>query len=317
MKKLLASVLCLTFAMSFSACNSKKEPEKSAFAISEITSKNAAETPETTSTEPSASATGTTVYNPAFEFVKEEVKKAKVMVPGEEETEEEQECSFYFPKIQIKSSYADSVNKELSNTVEKYIRNLNNENEETFYGSAYIPYLTKDGILSIIFVAESEYELNEYKVYNIDTKTGEKVDNARIAQAAGVSDIRKAAMDALQNWYNKKEIFKIKNYKVVVEKGEKKDAQMKDVEKTFSAKNLNDKMQIGLTNEGKMFFVSTVDTTAGAEFYNWVYDVNGNDLADEDNQFWVGERTPVDDDDEEGDAEEDDAFPPLDDGEED
>ena len=91
---------------------------------------------------------------------------------------------------------------------------------------------------------------------------------------------------------------------------------MKDVEKTFSEKNLNDKMQIGLTNEGKMFFISTIDTTAGAEFYNWVYDVNGTSLDDEDNPCWVGEHFP-DEEDDEDEGEEDDAFPPLEDDEED
>jgi hypothetical protein len=128
-------------------------------------------------------------------------------------------------------------------------------------------------------------------------------------------------MDALQNLYNKMEIFKIKDYKVVLEKGEKKDEQMRDVEKTFSEKYLNDKMQIGLTNEGKMFFISTIDTTGGAEFYNWVYDANGTTLDDEDNPYWVGERFPDDEDDEDDEGDEgdeagdDDAFPDIDDGE--
>jgi hypothetical protein len=120
------------------------------------------------------------------------------------------------------------------------------------------------------------------------------------------------------------EIFKIKDYKVVLEKGEKKDEQMRDVEKTFSEKYLNDKMQIGLTNEGKMFFISTIDTTGGAEFYNWVYDANGTTLDDEDNPYWVGERFPDDEDDEDDEGDEgdegdeagdDDAFPDIDDGE--
>ena len=64
-----------------------------------------------------------------------------------------------------------------------------------------------------------------------------------------------------------------------------------------------------------MFFVSLVDTTSGADVYNWVYDGNGNDLADEYNQFWVGERMPEDDD--EGDNEEDDSLPDIGDDTED
>ena len=73
-----------------------------------------------------------------------------------------------------------------------------------------------------------------------------------------------------------------------------------------------------------MFFVSMIDTTAGAEFYNWIYDVDGTTLDDEDNPYWVGDRFPDDEDDEdeeddefdEGDeAGDDDAFPDIDDDE--
>ena len=73
----------------------------------------------------------------------------------------------------------------------------------------------------------------------------------------------------------------------------------RDVEKAFSEKHLNDKMMIGLTDEGKMFFISEFETGAG-EFFG-MYDVNGKDLYDEDNPCFVGEHYP----DEEGDEGED------------
>ena len=88
--------------------------------------------------------------------------------------------------------------------------------------------------------------------------------------------------------------------KVVLDKGEKMDDQMKNVEKSFGEKYLNDKMQIGLTNEGKIFFISEVCTMAGAEFYQWAYDGEGNNLDDEENPYWVGMQDPEDED-EEGD----------------
>ena len=254
-------------------------------------------------TEPSA--TVSTIANPAFEFIKTKVDSITVAgeVDEDGDKEEDEVLSYYVPELLIKSSYAESVNKEINAAYEKYKKNLKNEELEQFYGTSYIAYLTKEGILSLVFISYGEYELNEYKIYNIDTKTGEKVENAKLAEIAGVSNIRKTAMDALQNLYNKMDIFKITDYKVVLEKGEKKDEQMRDVEKTFSEKYLNDKMQIGLTNEGKMFFVSTIDTTGGAEFFDWVYDVDGTTLDDEDNPYWVGDRFP---DDEDGEDEEDD-----------
>lgn len=314
MKKFLASVLCITIAMSLAAC-SKKAPDQTGTVQP---TEKPIEASEEFHTQPSA--TASTIANPAFEFIKTKVDRITVAgeVDEDGEKEEDEVLSYYVPELLIKSSYAESVNKEINAAYEKYKKNLNNEEAEQYYGTSYIAYLTKEGILSLVFISYGEYDDNEYKVYNIDTKTGEKVENAKLAELAGVSDIRKAAMDALQNLYNKMEIFKIKDYKVVLEKGEKKDEQMSDVEKTFSEKYLNDKMQIGLTNEGKMFFISTIDTTGGAEFYNWVYDANGTTLDDEDNPYWVGERFPDDEDDEDDEGDEagdDDAFPDIDDGE--
>jgi hypothetical protein len=307
--------------MSLAAC-SKKAPDQTGTVQS---TEKTVEASEKTVTEPSA--TVSTIANPAFEFIKTKVDRITVAgeVDEDGDKEEDEVLSYYVPELLIKSSYAESVNKEINAAYEKYKKNLKNEELEQFYGTSYIAYLTKEGVLSLVFISYGEYELNEYKIYNIDTKTGEKVENAKLAEIAGVSNIRKTAMDALQNLYNKMEIFKIKDYKVVLEKGEKKDEQMRDIEKTFSEKYLNDKMQIGITNEGKMFFVSTIDTTAGAEFYNWIYDVDGTTLDDEDNPYWVGDRFPDEEDEDDEDEDEDfdegdeagddDAFPDIDDDE--
>ena len=154
------------------------------------------------------------------------------------------------------------------------------------YGTEYIAYLTKDGILSIAFINTYPNDMIECRVYNIDVITGEKVDNARIAQIAGVSNIRKSAMDALQAKYNKEKFYKLKNYKVVVKKGKKKNVDQKNVEKSFGSKLLNDKMKIGLTNEGKIFFVSDFVTGSGDE-NTGIYDATGKDFYDEKNKDLV------------------------------
>ena len=306
MKKILATLLCITTVMSLAACNKKTEPtgETTAIVTFESFPKVSGE----------ASATAATVANPASEFVKDKVEKVKLAFEADPEDggeEEEEETEFHYPELQIKSAYADEINKEVSGAVKKYLKDLEKEDAEHFFATAYIPYLSKDNILSIVFISYEETDMNIYKVYNIDVKTGEKVDNARIAKAAGVTDIRKAAMDALQNWYNNMAIVKVKDYKVVPEDGAKIDEQMKDVEKSFSEKYLNDKMQIGLTGEGKIFFVSQVCTMAGAEFYDWLYDAGGSTLDDEDNPYWVGMRIPEEEDDEgeEGEEGEDEDLP--------
>ena len=303
MKKLIASVFLVSVVMSLAACNRTKEPEKSAFAISEIVNRNSEETSTTASSESSSTET-TASYKNVSECVKDVVEKTTMMVPaGDEDNEEPEECVYHYPQLLIKSSYADEVNKEIASAVEKYMKDVKKteDADEVFISTEYIAYLTKEGILSMVFISDAYYEYCRYKIYNIDTKTGEKVDNARIAQAAGVSSIRKAAMDALQAFYNKLGEYKIKDYKVVVKKGKKKNAEMKAVEKTFSEKYLNDNMQIGVTADGKIFFVTIVETSGGAGEYDCLFDAKGCFINDEDNPYWVGERSPED---EEGEGEE-------------
>ena len=153
----------------------------------------------------------------------------------------------------------------------------------------YIAYLTKDGVLSIIFIETSPNDHIDCRVYNIDVITGEKVDNARIARIAGVSNIRTTAMNALQAKYNKEKYYKIKNYKVVKKSGKKKNSIDKDVEKSFGSKLLNDKMKIGLTSEGKIFFISDYIDANGDE-RTGIYDANGKDLYTEKNSNWVRQK---------------------------
>ena len=301
MKKVLASVLCLTIAMSLMACN-KKEPAQSG-TIQPSGATVAAS--EEDSTKPSA--TVTTVYNPASEFVKERTERFffKGEVDEDGEKEDDEEIVLHYPELLIKSSYADSINKEINASVEKYKKMVKGEYcDDQFCADAYIANLTKEGILTLVVISYEEYEMNEFKVYNIDTKTGEKVDNARIAQIAGVSNIRKAAMDALQAFYNQKEWYQIKDYKVVKEDGEKKDEEDREVEKRFSEKYLNDKMKIGLTSEGKLLFVSNIYNGGGAAEFDFVYDADGNDLDDDANPCWVGERYPDEEDDDDDEDEE-------------
>lgn len=290
MKKFIATVLCITTVMSFASCN-KKSPETS---TTVVTYESVGGPEDTDTSEPTAPKQ--TVNNPALQYIKDKVETLKVT----DEDGDTEEVEFHIPELQIKSAYAESVNKEIAAAFEKYKKDLQKEDALHFYSTAYIPYLTKEGILSLVFIAYEETDLDSYKVYNIDVKTGEKIENARIAEIAGVTDIRKAAMDALQNWYNKMEIVKVKDYKVVPEAGQKVDEEMKGVEASFSEKYLNDKMQIGLTNEGKIFFISEVCTMAGADFYEWAYDAEGGNLDDEENPYWVG----WDDPDEAGDGEE-------------
>jgi hypothetical protein len=280
MKKLIASALICTMMFSLAACNGRK-PEQGQ--EQETTVPNIVET-EVPLTEPTT--TPETTANLASDFVK--CKLDKITVTSKEDKEDKEEVAFYVPELQIKSSYADSVNKEITAAYETHKAKFKGGESDPSLGTSYIAYLTKEGILSLVFTVYTEDTNYDFKIYNIDTKTGEKIENARLAQIAGVSDIRKAAMDALQNFFNKQGEYELKDYKVVSEKDEDYESGVKDVEDAFGEEYLNDKMQIGLTNEGKMFFLSKIGEASGT-MYSWrLYGSDGSDLDDEDNPFWTG-----------------------------
>ena len=302
MKKLIATALICTMLFSFAACNSRKPeqtvPESSEAVVQVTETTEAKETttvsettettaPSETSEEVTTETMAAAVLNKK-DYLKDKVVKFKVKEDYNKKKKKWNYTTleFHFPVLQIKSSYADSINKTMDKMIKKYQKDFKDKEDIGEYGTEYIAYLTKDGIMSIVFINTYPNDQIECKVYNIDVITGEKVDNARIAQIAGVSNIRKSAMNALQARYNKQKLFKVKNYKVVKKKGQKKNEDDKAVEKSFNTKHLNDKMKIGLTNEGKIFFVSGYFDGC-CEDNDTVYDANGNDLYTKKNKNLV------------------------------
>lgn len=307
MKKLIATALICTMMFSLAACNGSRrytgtESSETETQVTEttqttestesteVTETTTAETTETTTE--ATTATKTTQTTAAVGSKKDYIKDKKVSFKVKDEYNKKKKkwtydtIEFHFPVLLIKSSYADSINNAMNKMIKGYQKAFKDKEDIGEYGTEYIAYLTKDSILSIAFINTYPNDMIECRVYNIDVITGEKVDNARIAQIAGVSNIRKSAMDALQAKYNKEKFYKLKNYKVVVKKGKKKNVDQKNVEKSFGSKLLNDKMKIGLTNEGKIFFVSDYVTGSGDE-NTGIYDATGKDLYDEKNKDLV------------------------------
>ena len=304
MKKVFATALICTMLFSLAACNSSKpqqtapESTESTTEVTETTQDTeatettTAETTETTAeatTATETSETAATVLNKK-DYLKDKVLKFKVKDTYNKKKKKwtYETYEYHFPVLLIKSSYADAINKAMEKKISAYQKEFK-KNGDTEGVTEYIAYLTKDGVLSIVFIETSPNDHIDCRVYNIDVKTGEKVDNARIAQIAGVSNIRKTAMNALQAKYNKEKHYKIKNYKVVKKNGKKKNSIDKDVEKSFGSKLLNDKMKIGLTSEGKIFFISDYIDANGDE-RTGIYDANGKDLYGKKNPNWVGQK---------------------------
>ncbi|MBR5227223.1 MAG: hypothetical protein IKV94_01105 [Clostridia bacterium] len=87
--------------------------------------------------------------------------------------------SHYLPAVNIDSTYANSINEEITNIFS------NNENYAD-YNLNYFSYLN-DNILSLVVTSEINNYIS-YKVYNIDVYTGNKVENTDIIGTKNVSE---------------------------------------------------------------------------------------------------------------------------------
>jgi len=248
MKKIVATTLVCAMMFSLAAC-SGKQPEMT---VSETTAqvKETTETtaaPETNESTPAATAK----ILKKKDYVKNVRSKYKSYVNGDPDK------SFTAPEILIDSDYADSINQEIENLFRGYKKAMKKGNCSVD-GTEYMVCLTKEGILSVVFMEDKSVSKN-FRVYNIDVTTGEQVDNARIAEIAGVKNIRQYGMDVLQDYYNGFSTGpKFKNYKAVAKKGKKLTKDDKKAQASFDEKYINDNMAVGLTDEGKMFLVLTI-----------------------------------------------------------
>lgn len=256
MKKLLASVLSMAIVMSLAACNGKQQETTVSETTTQIT--ETTETTKVSETAETTTATETTETTPTTtakiltkkDYVKNARSKYKSYVNGDKDKE------FYAPEILIKSAYADQINKEIEDLFKGYKKDMKKD-DPGIYGTEYMTHLTKEGILTVVIREVRTYDT--YHVYNIDVTTGEKVDNARMAEIAGFKDIKKAAKDTLQEYYlNTNDGIPFKNYKVVKKNGKKLTNDEKKAEASFDEKYINDNIAAGLTDNGELFFVLTV-----------------------------------------------------------
>jgi len=277
MKKFLAAALASAMMLSLAACG-KKDVTPTCAGGTETTPESETETTATASSEDE-----TTTATPEDSGISKYVKDARDTYKHLER----ENGKYHAPEILIDSEYARSINEEIAHRFESYDAALVKDKYCHYTSTKYIAYLTKEGILCVVFVECGEWDDDIYHLYNIDVQTGGYVDNKRIAETAGVTDIAVAAKNAVQAYYNATGNIKIENYKVVKDNNEPLNAMEKEIEDSFLDERLNDKMLVGLTSEGKMFFISALGAFGGAEWYNRMYDVNGVSLDTFENSDWV------------------------------
>ena len=294
MKKLIATTLACAMMFSLAACSGKQQettvPESSETTTlvtetSETT--KASETIEAT-TAAETTAVETTTETTAATTAKILTKKDYVKNASSKyrnifgKKNKDYADGFYVPELLIKSPYADSVNKEIANVFEGYKKEFKKSKSNlSFNETGYYVFLTKEGILSIIFVEYGTSTRIKHHVWNIDVTTGEKADNARLAEIAGVKSIRQAAMKAVESYYDGRETgagsIYVKNFKLVNGSKEVMKKNKKAIEKSLSEKYLNEKMKIGITNEGKLLFICRLTEDCGDTFHSGLITSTGDE----------------------------------------
>ncbi len=182
---------------------------------------------------------------------------------------------YHVPYVNIVSDYTSQMNEEIDAIFKYYDEIIERDGYCHYTETNYLAYLSSDGIISIVFVENGEWDDNKYHVWNIDCVTGSKVDNRTVADYAGITDITATAKDACHLFINNRGGLTVENYELVSPDA---DHLRTAVEDTFSSERINDDMMMGLTGDGTPFFVSGVVSLGGAEWYYEVYDINGYNM---------------------------------------
>jgi len=190
---------------------------------------------------------------------------------------------YHVPQVVFTTPYAQQMGEEIRDIFREYALEISNVNNCHYWYTKYIAFLSPDGVLSVVFVEGGAWDDDIYHVWNFDVTTGNQVDNWTMAERAGVVDIRTAAMDAVQNYFNNTGMLVVENYELV---SGPFDHMYETVADSFSEDRLNENMPMGLTNDGKLFFVSGLASFGGADWYYEIYDASGIDLTYE--EGWVG-----------------------------
>ena len=178
--------------------------------------------------------------------------------------------NFRIPKINIDSDDARKINDEIDEMVknaQQFVEDYNKDNIEG-EGPSYIDYhyYINNDILSVVIEYSSGYDYMEFKVYNINIKTGKKYTNEDILKVKNIS-IDKFE-ERLSNTFGEQ----LKEEYKDIENEELKEQYKEIYSKTISKENCSiNNNQIFLDNDNEISVVAKEYSIAGAGRYYYVF----------------------------------------------
>lgn len=167
------------------------------------------------------------------------------------------------PQIHPFSDDAIRCEKEIFDILfpiaEETLTHMEEKLSQSWAKIGYEAFVNED-VLSLVIVKETDYDLTEYHVYNLDLSTGEQLTREGLLEKLAVSeaDFKAAAESAVEETF-------VNRYG---EKGKNADQDFyqEQLERSLSKENL-EKTEIYLDAEGKAVLVADVYAMAGAASY--------------------------------------------------
>lgn len=190
---------------------------------------------------------------------------------------------FVYPVIDLESSDADAINSVISEKVTE----MTTDEGEFYLSSDFFYYIYGDAI-SVVFIVEGDWDMNEYYIWNLSMENGNVISNDQIFAMSNAAEdtIAEAGTAACTNYLNHISSWGGNDEMLIVDgalnpNGPMYSANLEELfVNTFSIYNINDGMTMGIDSEGTLFFTSSVMSFGGADYYNQLYNYDGIDLYD-------------------------------------
>ena len=268
MKKLLALVLALALCCALVACgqDSASAPDEKASAGATIpkpdAAASAAETPAPAAADKQDAAPAQTEPPAAPAADIEVTDLCAIMGTHAQDAGYVEYYSFTLPRITGPDTpYIQALNADMQGVYDDYVCAALDALEEydslPHYCACY-QYAVKDGIHSLLVSCDTDWGQDMYWCYNFDD-AGNEVENAAVLKAAGLTE--DAFVAAARDYFT--EITDLSEY---FEDGDESWKELQ--EQTVADDNCNAAMPMAILPGGKLCFIGTIYTLAGAGVYD-------------------------------------------------